>query len=294
MLYAIIKAARPHQWLKNLFFVGAPLMFARRLSDPEAVLRTGGAIAAFSLLASSVYLLNDIVDVQKDRAHPTKRRRPIASGALPLPTARVAAALFALTGLGLGTTLGLGAGAICLGYILLNVAYSLVLKRIAFVDVACIATGFLLRVLEGALAIDVPPSTWLLACTALLSAFLGFGKRAHELRVAGAGGATQRDALTGYSATSLRWLMGLLGVLTSGSYAAYTQSNHAIQFFGTRNLIFTLPFVAIGIGRFLRIVNRQGDAESPTDSMLRDKLLMGNLVAYVVTVFAIIYAGVRP
>ena len=230
-----------------------------------------------------------MVDVEKDRAHPLKRFRPIASGRLPLGTAKTAAAVAALGSLAAGAWLNLLFAAVGAGYLLLNLAYSFGLKRIAFVDVGCIALGFLLRVLGGAFAIPVPPSGWLLACTLLLAALLGFGKRAHELRVAGERGGVQRDVLEAYHPQVLRSLLIILAGLTVLTYAAYTQSPHALAYFGTRSLVATVPFVAFGVYRFLRITGGKADAESPTESMLKDKLFLLNLVLYAGTIVFVIY-----
>ena len=288
----LLKAARPHQWVKNLF-VAAPLVFAQRMYDPDAVVRTLLAVLCFCMLSSAVYLLNDVMDVDKDRAHPLKRFRPIASGALPLPAAKLAAAVAAGGSLIIGAWLSWRFAAIGAGYLLLNLAYSFGLKRVPFVDVGCISLGFLLRVLGGAFAIPVEPSAWLLACTLLLAALLGFGKRAHELRVAGERGGVQRDVLEAYDPQVLHGLLVILAGLTVVTYAAYTQSPHALTYFGTRSLVVTVPFVAFGIYRFLRITGRKADAESPTESMLKDKLFLLNLVLYAMAIVFIIYYGER-
>jgi 4-hydroxybenzoate polyprenyltransferase len=287
--FALVRAVRPHQWLKNLFFVGAPLVFAQRMDDATALTRTAIAVLCFCLLASAVYLLNDILDVEKDRVHPHKRFRPIASGALSIPTARVAALVLASAALGVGYWLNARFAAVEAAYLSLNVAYSFGLKRVAFVDVACLALSFLLRVVGGAFAIPVPISGWLLACTTLLSALLGFGKRAHELRTAGDRGASQRDALKAYDPAVLKVLLYLLAVCTTAAYAAYTQAPHALRMFHTRSLILTVPFVAFGIFRFLWLVHRKSDDESPTDSMLRDRLFLLNLLLYAASIVGIIY-----
>jgi decaprenyl-phosphate phosphoribosyltransferase len=286
-----VKSMRPHQWVKNLF-VAAPLVFARLLGDRHAALRTAAAFGIFCLLSSAVYLINDLVDIDKDRAHPVKSRRPIASGALSPDAARALAALLGLFGLLGATQLGPGPAfaATAAAYLILNLAYSLWLKKIAFVDVACLSAGFLLRVLGGAFAIPVPASRWLLVCTLLLSALLGFGKRAHELRVSGESGRAQRDVLGRYHLPTLRRLMGVLGVLTTVTYLVYTRSMHAREVFNVE-LIWTVPFVAFGIFRFNWIVGRKADAESPTDSMLRDPLFVANLVAYGVAVVLFLHAG---
>jgi decaprenyl-phosphate phosphoribosyltransferase len=293
MVFPLLKAARPHQWVKNLF-VAAPLVFARRMYDADAVGRSLLAVLCFCLLSSAVYLINDIVDVEKDRAHPLKRFRPIASGAIGVGTARVAAGVAAVGSLVIGAWLSLSFAAVGAGYLLLNLAYSFGLKRVAFLDVACISLGFLLRVLGGALAIPVEASGWLLVCTLLLAALLGFGKRAHELRVAGERGGVQRDVLEAYHPKVLDALLHVLAALTVLTYAAYTQSPHALDFFGTRSLMFTVPFVGFGIYRFLRITGRKADAESPTESMLKDRLFLLNLLLYAITiVFIIYYSGAQ-
>jgi decaprenyl-phosphate phosphoribosyltransferase len=290
MVAAILKSIRPHQWVKNLFVV-APLVFARRIDDASALLHTSIAVAGFCLISSTVYLLNDLVDVEKDRAHPLKRHRPIASGTLSVNAARLAALLLAATGLGLTWSLGPLPAAIAAAYLVQNAAYSFWLKHIPFVDVACIATGFLLRVLVGAAAIPVPPSVWLLTCTLLLASFLGFGKRAHELRTSGGRGGGQRKVLDRYNPRVLRFLIYLLAILTVLAYAIYTQSPHALSFFVTRRLILTLPFVVFGVFRFIWITQGKVDSESPTDSMLSDAPFMINLLGYVVAIVAIIYTS---
>jgi len=290
MVAAILKSARPHQWVKNLF-VAAPLVFARRIDEGTALLHTGIAVGGFCLISSAVYLLNDLVDVDKDRQHPLKRLRPIASGALSVHAAKVAALVLALVGLSLTLSLGVLPAAIAGAYMVQNLAYSLWLKHIPFVDVAIIAAGFLLRVLAGAAAIPVEASFWVLTCTLLLASFLGFGKRAHELRTSGTRGGDQRKVLDRYNPNVLRFLVYLLAILTIVAYAGYTQSPHAITFFGTRRLILTVPFVAFGVFRFIWITHGKVDSESPTDSMLGDAPFMINLLGYAVAIVAIIYAS---
>lgn len=288
MLIALIKTARPHQWVKNLFVL-APLIFARRVDDTTALLHAAAAIGVFCLLSSGIYILNDVVDVEKDRAHPSKRRRPIAAGTLPLPVARVATATASTTALAVSILIGRDFVLAAAAYFVLNLAYSFALKRVAFLDVACIASGFLLRVLGGAAAIAVPPSGWLLLCTFLLASLLGFGKRAHELRVAGDDPRQQREALGDYRPGALRVLLPLLAIATVTAYAAYTQSDHARSLFGTRGLALTIPLVGYGVLRFLRLVMRRDAPESPTDVMLRDWRFLATLTAYVAAIVAIIY-----
>jgi 4-hydroxybenzoate polyprenyltransferase len=291
MVAAILKSSRPHQWVKNVFFVGAPLVFARKIDELPAVLHAAVVVAGFCLISSAVYLFNDIVDVEKDRVHPLKRFRPIASGALSIRTAKLASVCFALVGLLACLSRGPLPAVIAAGYLIQNLAYTFSLKHVPFVDVASIAAGFLLRVLAGAAAIPVPPSFWLLTCTLLLASLLGFGKRSHELRTSGNKSGGQRKVLDRYNPAVLRFLIYLLAGLTAASYVGYTQSSHALSFFGTRRLVLTVPFVAFGVFRFIWITQRKVDSESPTDSMLRDAPFMINLLGYAMAIVAIIYAG---
>jgi 4-hydroxybenzoate polyprenyltransferase len=288
MLRSILKAVRPHQWVKNLF-VAAPIVFAKRIGDTQSDLRAAAAFAAFCLLSSAVYLVNDLVDIEKDRAHPIKRSRPIASGALKPEVARALAGLFAVAALGAGLALGWAFALTAAGYLALNAVYTFWLKRVAFVDVACISIGFLLRVLAGAFAVGVPPSRWLLVCTLLLSSLLGFGKRAHELRIGGEDRHRHREVLGDYHPGVLRVLLAALGVATTAAYLIYTRTQHTTDLFGGGHLVFTVPFVAFGIYRFIRIVSRTDRADSPTDSMLHDPAFVVNLILYAATVVAIIY-----
>jgi decaprenyl-phosphate phosphoribosyltransferase len=287
MLTAILKSMRPHQWVKNLF-VAAPVIFSRRMGDMEANLHTAAAIASFCLLSSAVYQLNDLVDIEKDRAHPLKRLRPIASGALPVQAARALAGSLTVTALLIAGALGWPFLGVALGYLGLNVAYSFRLKKIAFVDVGCICLGFILRVLGGAFAIPVRPSRWLLLCTLLLSALLGFGKRAHELHRVGESGREQREVLDRYNPKVLSALLTLLGFATVVAYLGYTESRYARDVFGAARLVLTVPFVAFAVYRFIRIVRRHSD-ESPTDAMLHDVPFVVNLIVYGLTILGIVY-----
>jgi 4-hydroxybenzoate polyprenyltransferase len=293
MLHALISSTRPHQWVKNLF-VAAPLLFSKNLLDPRLLFLTLAAFALFSLLSGSVYLVNDLFDIERDRLHPRKCRRPIASGRLPLPTARSAAALLMIVGLGGAMALGLPFFATAASYLLLNLAYSLALKHIPFVDVLSIAGGFLLRVLGGSYAIVVAASPWLLICTFVLACYLGFGKRAHELSVLESQQGEShrrktRPVLARYSLRQLALLLWLLGAVTCVAYALYTIAPHTRAFFGTGRLVYTIPFAIFGVARFSLLAGRRASAESPTDAMLRDLPFMLNPLGWAVAVVLIIY-----
>jgi 4-hydroxybenzoate polyprenyltransferase len=266
-------------------------MFGQRLTDPTSLLITAGAVALFCLISGCVYVLNDLVDVEKDRAHPKKRNRPIPSGQLPETVARrfvvVAVPLF----LGLGYWLQPAYAAALAGYFALNLAYSFRLKQIAYIDVISIAAGFILRVVAGAFALQVPASLWLLACTGLLAMFLGFGKRAHEL-AAGEGATRQRSALAGYNLPTLRVALYVLAAVTLGVYTAYTLSDHVVALFGSNRLVYTVGFGAIGVIRFIHLATTRHDAESPTEEMLKDPLFMLNFLAWLGLLAAILYGWV--
>lgn len=287
---ALLKTLRPHQWVKNLF-VAAALVFSRHLTDLEYVARTGIAVLAFCMLSGAVYAFNDVRDVHADRTHPTKRHRPIASGSLSERSALIASVSLALLALGGCFLLTWKLAAIAALYLAQNVAYSVKLKQIAFIDVGVIATGFLLRVLAGAAAIDVPASGWLLLCTALLATFLGLGKRAHELAWAERTGQAHetRASLAGYRIPVVRAAMFTLGLVTCFAYLAYTVSPHTIAYFATDELPYTSPFVLLGILRFLSLALWYPKDESPTEAMLKDPWFMLNLVAAGATVLYIIY-----
>ncbi len=304
LLRGLVKTIRPHQWVKNLF-VMAPMFFNKDVfvtapsGAPALNLavtgRAAGATLVFCLLAGAVYTINDLVDVEADRVHPVKRHRPIASGVVPMPIARVAAVGLVIVSLLLAYRLNLGFALVALGYFVENILYSFKLKKVAFLDVGLIAFGFVLRVIAGGLATDTRVSEYMLACTALLALFLGFGKRRHELSSEHAG--KQRAALEAYSKGSLTVALIVTGVATAGTYVAYTLDPRTRTFFESNYLFLTAPFTVFGIIRFLMLVSgkvgRGRRAESPTQEMLRDVPFVLNLVAWGIVVFALVYR-LRP
>jgi 4-hydroxybenzoate polyprenyltransferase len=289
VILALIKTLRPRQWVKNSF-VAAPLFFSLRLLDGDSVVRTVAAVALFSLISGCVYVLNDLVDVEADREHPKKRLRPIPSGALPVAAARTFLVVAVPLVVGLSLLLQPWFCAVLVTYLVLNVAYSFRLKHVAYLDVLLIALFFILRVLAGAFAIEVPASPWVLGCTFLLALFLGFGKRAHELATAEDAG-KQRAALEGYHVESLRWILYVLAAAVTLTYALYTKSPQTVHAFGTDALIYTVPLPMVAIVRFIHLATKGKDAESPTDAMLRDPVFMIAIVLYVVGTGAILYWG---
>lgn len=289
-MLALWKTLRPHQWVKNVF-VAAALVFSRHLTDGAYLARTAIALLAFCLLSGAVYAFNDVRDVDADRAHPTKRNRPIASGALSERSALIASGVLAAIALAACLAVRWQLAGFAAAYLVQNVAYSVRLKQVAFLDVGLIASGFLLRVLAGAAAIDVPASGWLLICTALLALFLGLGKRAHELAWAERTGQTTetRASLAGYRIGVVRLAMLVLAVATCVAYVAYTYDARTVRFFGTDRLSYSVPFVALGILRFLFLALWYPKDEPPTEAMLKDPWFLLDLAGATGVVLYIIY-----
>jgi len=285
----LIKTVRPHQWVKNVFVL-APVFFAKDLFEPRLFLRAAGAFGVFCLLAGAVYTVNDIADAEADRLHPVKRFRPIASGRVSVKSARILAAVLVVLGLA-GAAYGpLPFFGVALAYFLQNLAYSFKLKEYAYVDVVLIAAGFVLRVVGGGYGTHIHMSGSLLACTALLALFLGFGKRRHELASAAAGAKKkQRAALSGYSTQGLDLAMSITGVATVGMYVAYTIAPSTKAYFGSDKLWLTTIFVVLAVLRFLYLVRSRPRAESPTQEMLRDGPFVAAVLVWVMVVIWIVY-----
>jgi len=265
------------------------LVFSKHLFDSHAALRSAIAFATFCALSGAVYAFNDVRDKNTDRHHPLKRHRPVAAGSLKETTAMKTACALAVAALALAFVLSSWTAAVAAIYLANNVAYSLFVKKIPFADVLSITVGFLLRVIGGAYAISVPVSWWLLACTALLASLLGFGKRAHELAQLSHDSEKTRPSLTGYTLPALRWLLGLLALATTITYAIYTLDSKTAAFFGTHALIWTTPFCLFGIARFLQLAMLHPRLASPTDAILRDAPFLVNMALWGAVVLFVIY-----
>ncbi len=302
-LSGLVKTLRPHQWVKNVFVLG-PLFFHKDVFLTTAqgpalnLLWTGRALAAtgvFCLLAGAIYTINDLVDVSADREHPIKRDRPIASGSVPPRLAAAMAVSFIAISLAAAYALTPALALIALVYFAENVAYSFGLKKIAFVDVGLLAFGFVLRVLAGGIAADVHVSAYMIACTALLALYLGFGKRRHEIALENAG--RKRAALDAYTVRSLNVALGVTGAATLATYIAYTLDPATRAFFKSDFLWLTVPFTAFGLVRFLLLVSGRAGrgirAESPTQEMLRDVPFVLTVVLWVAFIVAVVYK-LRP
>lgn len=284
---AVIQTMRPQQWVKNVFVL-APLIFAHQLVDLWALLMAASAFAVFCAASSSVYMINDVVDREFDRLHPTKRDRPVASGALPVPRAIVVALLLAAASVGGAWAVGVSFLAVVATYLLMNLAYSIQLKNVVILDVIVVAAGFLLRTWGGALAIRVEMSRWLVLCTGLIALFMGFVKRRQEIAALGAN-AEQRPILREYSLPFLDQLIGIVTASTVLAYSLYAMSDEVAEKLGTHWMGLTIPFVLFGIFRYLYLVHRRGQGANPTTLVLSDGPLILNVLAWGITVLLVLY-----
>jgi len=287
MMTALWRSLRPTQWVKNLV-VYAGFVFSQRFTNTNDVLTATGAFAVFCALASAIYLFNDIRDRESDRRHPHKKTRPIASGALKLPIAGAVAIKLSALGLAAAWWIGEPFFLTAAAYVLLNLAYSTFLKRVAIVDVMIIALGFVIRAAAGAAAIDAVISPWLIVCTTLLALFLGLGKRRAELLTLGAEADSHRAALSRYSPYLLDQLIAVTTASTVVAYALYTLSPETVAKFGTHQLIWTLPFVLFGVFRYLYLIHGEGKGGNPTTAFLTDKPLLVDVVLWLVAVLIVI------
>jgi 4-hydroxybenzoate polyprenyltransferase len=285
----IVASLRPEQWSKNLLLF-AGLLFGGRLLDADAVLRAAAGFAIFCALSGAMYLLNDVWDREADARHPLKQHRPVASGALP-PAVAVAAGS-ALMGAGViaGMFLGARFAAAAAVYAILLLLYSAVLKHIVIIDVLAIAGGFVVRAVAGAVAVNVPIGSWLVACTLLLALFLALSKRRHELVLLGDGAVDHRRILDEYSPYLLDQMIAVVTASTVIAYAVFATSPDTAQRLGTRHLGLTIPFVLYGIFRYLYLVHQKRGGGSPAAMLATDRPLLACVAFWVAMVALLMYS----
>jgi 4-hydroxybenzoate polyprenyltransferase len=271
---------RPQQWIKNAF-VWAGFLFARAWHDVALAQQVALAFIAFCLLASAVYIGNDWLDRDADRAHPTKRDRPLASGRIGGAAAASLAIVLAVAGLTLGAWVGTALFAVLVAYLALNVMYSLLLKRIVIIDVFALSFGFLLRILAGTVGVGIAPSPWLLMCGLMLTLLLGFGKRRAETAAAGAPG---RAVLAEYSPALLDRLIVVCVSGTLIAYSLYTISPQTIALHGSADLVYTVPIVTYALFRYLYLLGNGHAAEDPSGLFVGDRHLQAAALAWLVAV----------
>ena len=285
---AFIKSLRPRQWTKNLI-IFAGILFSRNIFNGAMLAVVTIAFVIFCIVSGSVYVMNDICDAGKDRRHPEKSKRPIAAGWLSIKKAAAGAVSLVIVSLVMSLLLGTPFFLIVLGYILLQAAYSIFLKNVVIIDVFALALGYVLRVVAGALVIQVEMSSWLIVCTILLSLFLGLSKRRYELTFLEDEAEHQRSVLGHYSPDLLDQMISVITASTAVSYALYTVSPETVQKFGTRNLIYTVPFVLYGIFRYLYLIHQKAGGGSPENILLSDVPLLADIVLWIFSVGIILY-----
>jgi len=278
-----LRLLRPHQWVKSGFvFVG--LLFGHAWHNDLLVHHVLLAAAAFALAASAVYVINDLADRERDREHPEKRHRPLASGSVSVTQALLLAGACMVSALMLALEASNTVLAIIVGYALLNVGYSLGLKHVVLLDVFIISAGFMLRILAGTLGVGIAPSHWLLLCGLMLTLFLGFAKRRAELNALAGRGGSHRKVLDDYDPVLLDKLIGICAAGAIVSYSLYTVSAETVAMHGTTNLIYTVPFVVYGIFRYLFLLHRRGGGGDAASALLRDGHLLGAFAGWLAMV----------
>ncbi len=288
MIKNVIRLIRPSQWIKN-GVVLAGLIFAGEAGSPDKVLLAFQALIAFCFLASAVYVINDILDRERDRQHPLKKNRPIAAGKINIGPAFITALLLVTGGLVLAYITNINLLIVGTVYFVLNLFYTILLKNIVIIDVMTIAAGFVLRALAGAVAIEVEFSGWLLVTAFVLALFLGLGKRRHELTLLEKEASTHRKILEKYSPYLLDQLIGIVTASTVITYLFYTLSPEVGNKLGTKYLFVTIPFVIYGIFRYLYLVHKEAKGGSPTRLLLSDPPLLIDVVLWLATVVLILY-----
>ena len=285
--FELLRLMRPYQWVKNTFvFTG--LLFGHAWRDPHLVEQVMVVFIAFCLVSSAIYTLNDIVDLEQDKHHPKKNRRPLASGAVSISAAFMLAALLGTLGLSLAYFAAPMVLMIMLGYALMNIAYSLWFKHVVILDVFMIATGFMLRILAGTLGVGIPPSQWLLLCGLMVTLFLGFTKRRAEIIALTDDKTAHRKVLEHYSPVLLDKMIGITAAGLIMSYSLYTMNADTIRIHNTPNLIYTVPFVMYGVFRYIYLLHHQSRGGDPSHDLVRDPHLFIAVGAWLIATVLLI------
>ncbi len=281
IVVSLLKAIRPKQATKNLFLYAA-LIFTGRIFEPALFIKVTVGFLLFTAVAGGVYLLNDILDVEQDRQHPTKCRRPIASGQLPVPLAIAAMLLLELGGLAVGwhesPSFGIALGV----YLIIQIAYCFKLKHLVLLDVFTIAAGFVLRTVAGGLIIHVSISHWLVLCSLQLALFLGFGKRRQELVLLGAGAGSHRAILEEYSMPFLDQMINIVSAVSIVCYSVYSVESETAH--RHPHLWITVPIVIYSVCRYLYLVYQKGWGGAPDEVLMKDRALQAAIILWFMAV----------
>lgn len=288
-LIGLLRTMRPRQWTKNII-IFAGLVFDGQLFRVESFTRVALSFLLLCLISSTVYIINDLVDIESDRQHPTKRRRPLPAGKLPIPLAVAAATIFPIVALIAAVAINPIFALVLLVYLLLQLLYSFRLKHVVILDVLTVSLGFVLRVAAGVAVIEVARfSPWLYACTALLALFLIIGKRRQELLQLADQAGTVRVALREYNLPLLDDMLRMVMTGTLIAYLLYTIEEPSELLQGTNLGLLTVPFVAYGVFRYLYLIHVRGDGSAPDEVLLRDRPLQLAILLWGITFVAILY-----
>ena len=279
---------RPKQYIKNIFIL-LPLFFAGQITNTELLVNALVAFVAFSLSASAVYILNDYKDIKEDRKHPKKKYRPLASGLISKNIALSLMIILLIIGLTLMATISTKALVILSIYVILNIAYSLKLKRIALLDVIIIAIGFVLRLFVGSFAYEIPLKIWIVIMTFLLALFLALAKRRDDVQIFRKSGNKMRKSVDGYNLQLIDGSMMVMSAVVIVAYLLYTTSQEIIEKFQNENLYLTTLFVIFGLMRYLQITLVEKKSGLPTETIFKDKIMQINLLLWVLSFVWLIY-----
>lgn len=292
----LIIAMRPKQWTKNLLLF-AGIIFSGNLSRDILLLKSISGFIIFCLLSGSVYLINDIHDMESDKNHPRKKKRPIASGALPVPAAITATIIFTLISFVASFFINVYFGICAIIYFVMIFSYSVFLKHVVIIDIMLLALGFVIRAIAGIQAIRVPDmeikmTPWFIICTMFLALFIGICKRRHEIVLLNDDASSHRPVLDEYSTAFLDQMVAVTTSATVISYALWTSLSE-ISGKHQNWLVYTLPFVIYGIFRYLYITYKREEGGAPEETLLKDKLLLGNIFLWLISVILILYFNKR-
>ncbi|GAB5490150.1 MAG: decaprenyl-phosphate phosphoribosyltransferase [Phototrophicaceae bacterium] len=292
-LSGLLRTMRPKQWTKNVLFVFPALIFDGKLTDPVSFYRVTIACILLILMSGTVYIINDLVDIEKDKLHPKKKNRPLPSGELPVSVAKVAAIVLPLLTLTFATYWDRDLAIVLLLYLLIQIAYSFYLKHVVLLDVMTVTSGFVLRVIAGVVVIPAPGvqnfSPWLYACSALLALFLAVGKRRQELVTLGDQALKTRPIFKYYNLALIDDMLRLVTTSTFLTYLLYTIEADIGTFRGIQLALITVPFVLYGLFRYLYIIHVQGAGGAPDEVLLTDRPLQLAIVGWGITFIGILY-----
>lgn len=286
----LLRTMRPKQWTKNLLFVFPGIIFDGKLFEVEPLFRVFLSFILLSMISGSVYIINDLADIESDRRHPRKKNRPIPSGQLPIPMARIAAVIIPLIALAAALLLSRPLAFILLAYLIMQIMYSLWLKHIVIIDVMTVTAGFVMRVAAGVVVVPVDRfSPWLYACAGLLALFLIIGKRRQELVTLGDKAVDVRPIFKDYNLPLIDEMLRVVTTSTLITYILYTVEAPSPLLADTNTALLTVPFVMYGLFRYLYLIHVQGEGSAPDEVLLQDRPLQIALALFAITFIGILY-----